>query len=492
MTTRIRGSYVVGFDREKGDHVVFKEGEVVFEGDTVRYVGSASGYDGPIDHSIDARGCLVSPGLIDAHSLMDQGIRTYQFDRRSEPGMIRPRAWVTDPNQTPVFSPDEVRAGAQHTLLSMARSGVTTFCGITSMVFKRWDDAEWEPDVYAETATAVGLRAYLSHQYRAGAQYVEPDGSVGWVWDDEAALRGLERNVAFHSRWHGKSGDHIRALLFPYTCDQSSEALLRATREAADRLHVGIRMHTAQSVDEVARVAASHHGMTPVEYLDSIGFLGPDVMLTHALYGRGHDGTQGMSDAELGILADRGVTITNCPWISSTGGYLLRSIARYRAAGVNVCIGTDTQPNDMIRELRSAAITGKLADGRPDTATARTVYDAATVNAARYLGRDDIGRLEPGSKADITVVDLSGASIGTYDEADPIAALVYFGAMADVRDVFVGGVPIVRNRAHVSLDEQAVTAAARVVSSKVKMTMVGWDRLGRSANQLYPPSYEIR
>src|SRR4051794_11355886 len=109
MVTSIDAAYVVGFDRDRGQHVVYADGAVVFEDDHVLYAGPTSGYTGTIDTRIDASGCLVSPGLIDAHSLMDQGIRTYSFDRQSEPGMVRPRKWLADPNQEPVFTPEETR-----------------------------------------------------------------------------------------------------------------------------------------------------------------------------------------------------------------------------------------------------------------------------------------------------------------------------------------------------------------------------------------------
>ncbi len=487
MKTKIVGRHVVGFDSTVQRHVLQSPGEVVFENDRVIYVGPR--FEGQVDRIVDASTCLVSPGLIDMHALMDIGIHPVLLDHASEPGMRRPRSWVEDPDERPVFTPAEIRAGAEHTLLALLHSGVTTFCGMTSMVFKRWDDPVWEPDIYLEVALRYGLRAYLSHHFRTEAQYVDLDGTPKSIWNEAQGMRGLERNIAFTQRFHGRFGDRVRSLLFPYTCDQVSEGLLRAARAAATELGVGIRMHFAQSEYEVVEIGRRYGGKTPVEYLDSIDFLGPDVMLTHCLYGRGHAGGPWVSDSELAILAENGVTVTSCPWIDAMQGNYLNSFSRYLDAGINVCLGTDTHPNDLLREMCFAAVMGKTAARRSDATTARHVYDAVTVNAARYLGRTDIGRLEFGSKADITVIDLDRCTLGPYD--DPIKGLVYFASPADVRHVFIDGRQLMRDGQVAVADEAEVIVRARPVAEKTKATLVAWDRLGRSAQDLYPATLDV-
>ena len=488
MKTRIDGRYVVGFDADTQEHVIYRDGEVVFDGDTVIHVGQ--GYQGEVDRIVDASRCLVSPGLIDMHALMDVGIHPPLLDTEKRRGMYQPRSWVVAEGEPQVFTPAEVRAGAEHTFLSMLRSGVTTFCGINAMVFKRFDDTLWEPEIYVETAVRYGLRAYLSHHFRAGAQYVEEDGSPGWVWDEARGFKGLERNIAFIEKHQGSYGGTIHGLLFPYTTDQVTPELLKATREAATDLGVGIRMHFAQSTAELELIAERHGGKTPVEYLDSLDFLGPNVMLTHAIYGRGHDGGPWMSDEELATLASNGVTVSNCPWIYSMRGGYLNSIGRYLDAGVNVCLGTDTQPDDILREMRYGAIMGKVPHARAGGATARQVYNAVTVNAAKFLQRDDIGRLAPGAKADITVVDLDRPAISGQD--DPIRSLVYFASMADVRQVFIGGREVVTDFHCPMVDEAAVSRASQEVTGKVRETLAGWDQNSTSVEAFFPSTFEMR
>ena len=488
MKTKLTGRYVVGFDSQKREHVIYQNGELVFEGDTVLYVGKH--YKGEVERVIDASRCLISPGLIDMHALMDSGIHPLLLDQEKKRGMYRPKSWVTDPEETPVFTPSDVRTAAEHSFLSMLRSGVTTFCGITAMVFKRWDDPVWEPDIYVEIAVRYGLRAYLSHHFRAGAQYVEADGSIGWIWDEAKGFRGLERNIDFIKKYQGSFDGKINGLLFPYTCDQVTPELLKATRQAATELGVGIRMHFSQSQLELQLIAEKHNGATPTEYLEDLGFLADDVMLTHALYGRGHSGGPWMSDGELQILAQHGITVTNCPWIYSMRGGYLMSLSRYLEAGINVCLGTDTQPDDILREMRWGAMMGKVAGGHAATATAREVYNAVTVNAAKFLKRTDIGRLAPGSKADIMVLDLDRPALSAQD--DPIRCLVYFASMADVKQVIIGGKTVVDDFHCLVVDETEVSRAAQQASLKVKETLHSWDSSGQAMDAFFEPSFELR
>ena len=133
---------------------------------------------------------------------------------------------------------------------------------------------------------------------------------------------------------------------------------------------------------------------------------------------------------------------------------------------------------------------GKVAHTDARTATAREVYNAVTVNAAKYLRRDDIGRLSPGSRADITVVDLDRPALSAQD--DPIRSLVYYASMADVKQVFSGGRLVVDNFHCPMVDEAEVSRASQKVSRKVRETLAGWDQAGSSIDEFFPPTFEIR
>lgn len=483
MRTRIRGRYVVGYDADLNSHRLIDGGEVVFEDDRILYVGDQP-YGEPVDREIDARQSLVIPGLIDIHALMDVGIHLLLTDRPRDAG-YRSKAFVEGDED--VFTPEQTRKGAEATFALLLRSGVTTFCGMTAMVFKRWHDPDWEPSVYAEVADRSGLRAYLSHAFRAGLPYVEADGSIRWIWDERKGFEGLERNIAFvEDAEAGAFGERVHGLLFPYSADGQTPALLRATREAANQLGVGMRTHFAQSLAE-RDATIERFGRSPVEHLHDLGVLGPDVLLTHCLYGRGHDGGEGLSDAELALLADAGASVANTPWIYTWRGGYLDAFGRYRRAGVNMCIGTDTYPNDMLREMQYAAVMGTVAEADPTATTAADVFDAATLNAAKYLGRDDLGRLAPGAKADIVLVRTDRLTFAPT--LDPIRSLVYYAGLRDVDTVIVDGKVVLEDGRVAGQDESVLTKQAEELLDDIGRTFQSWDPEQRPYSERFGPSY---
>ena len=490
-TVRIRGGTVVAFDAARGGHTLLDGGEVVFRGDRILHVGGP--FDGPVDEEVDARSHLVMPGLVDAHALMDIGIHLLLWDRVRDAG-YRPRSFVE--GDEPAFTPDQVRTGAEAMLSHLLRSGVTTFAGVNAMVFKRWHDEPWEPPLYAEVADRLGLRAYLSHHFRDDVPIV--DDAETDLWDERRGYEGLEHGVAFVERCRrGDFGPRTHGLLFPYTQDTVSTGLLQATRSAADALGVGFRMHFAQSLREV-EVTLERHGRTPVERLADLGVLGPDVMLTHCLYGRGHAGGPWLSDDELRILADTGTNVGHTPWIYLFGGRLLHAFGRYRRAGVNVALGTDTYPGDMIQEMRIAALMGKVAahaDGA-DTAeaalaaTAADAFDAATLGGARFLGREDLGRLAPGAKADVVLVRTDTATFAPT--LDPIRSLVYYASLRDVDTVYVDGRKVLEDGRVPGVDERELNARMGALLHDVTDVLERWDARGRKGAERWSPSYPRR
>ena len=482
-TVRIRGRHVVAYDVERGGHVIVEGGEVVFQGDRVLHAGGP--YDGAVDREIDARSHLVMPGLVDAHALMDIGIHLLLWDYPREEG-YRPRSFVEGTES--VFDERQTRDGAEAMLAMLVRSGVTTFCGINAMVFKRWDDEPWEPPLYADVANRLGLRAFLSHHYRSSVPIVD-DPVDDTLIDEARGFAGLERCVEFVRRCQrGEFGPRVHGLLFPYTQDTVSDELLRATSATARELGVGWRMHTAQSVREVERTLARYE-RSPIERLDHLGVLGPEVMLTHVLHGRGHGGGNGLDDHEVELLAASGTNVGHTPWIYLFGGRVLDAFGRYRRAGINVAIGTDTYPGDMIQEMRIAALMGKVAERAALATTAADVFDAATLGGARFLGRDDLGRLAPGSKAVIVLVREDSATFAPTQ--DPIRSLVYYASVRDVSHVFVDGRPVLVDGAIPGVDEAELNGRMAALLDDVTGVLTAWDGRGRSVRERFPTTYPL-
>ncbi len=474
MRTLIRGGDVVTW--EAGQHVVVRGGDLVLERDRVAFAGH--GYRGPADAVVDAAGRLVCPGFVNLHCEVDLSHGPLWDDlARLDLYAMRPSDWLWDPQETPVFNPDEVRAGARLSMGAALRCGSTTVAGINTMVFKRWDDAPWEPDIFTGVADELGLRAYLSHHFRAGV-VAGSTAAPEVVWNEAAVRRGLELGVAFIERLRRRPDDRVQGLLFPYTLDTVTPDLLRDTKAAARRLNTRVRMHFAQSRAEVERIRA-WHGTDPVSLLEDIGFLGPDVILTHARHIPEDD------DADLDRLARSGVHIAHCPVVMRRTGRLLHSFSRYRRAGLNVGLGTDTFPPDMLEEMRWASIGSKLADRHAASGLAREVFEAATVGGARALGRDDLGRLAAGTKADVTVVDFRRLLIGPDD--DPIRSLVHYAVQEDVEHVYIDGRRVVESGRVLGLDERQTLRDGERLVDKMASQFARWS--GEPAGQLFPRSF---
>jgi len=198
---------------------------------------------------------------------------------------------------------------------------------------------------------------------------------------------------------------------------------------------VPVRLHCCQSKLEYDLVVA-RHGMSPPEWLASLGFLSPRALLPHGTWVSGSRGVA-RPGRDLEIIRDAGVTVVHCPLVSARGGRALESFARYRAMGIRLGMGTDTWPPDMVLNLQLGLMLCRVVDGDPAAVRAEDLFDAATVGGADALGRPDLGRLQPGSAADIVVFDLGHDRIGQV--IDPIQTLLIGGSGRDVTSVVVNG-----------------------------------------------------
>jgi cytosine/adenosine deaminase-related metal-dependent hydrolase len=214
------------------------------------------------------------------------------------------------------------------------------------------------------------------------------------------------------------------------------------------------------------------------------------VILTHALHiaeKRPGENGDAAANGDLERLARHGVNIAHCPVVMRRTGRALQSFSRYRRAGLNLGLGTDTFPPDMIEEMRWASIASKLTDRNPASGAAREIFEAATIGGATALGRSDLGRLAAGAKADVTIVDLRRLHIGPRD--DPFRSLIHYATQGDVEHVFVDGRLRVESGRVVGLDEPGTVAAARVLTGKMAQRFADWT--GRPVDQLLPSSFPI-
>jgi 5-methylthioadenosine/S-adenosylhomocysteine deaminase len=300
----------------------------------------------------------------------------------------------------------------------------------------------------ARAARAAGLRGVLGETI------------IGFpVADARTPVEALARTEAFLEEF---ARDELitpaPAPHSPYTVD---EATLRAIREMADRHHVPILIHLAETEDEVD-IIRQKHKLTPTAWLESIGFLGPRVLAAHGVW---------LTEADIEIVRRTGTAISHNPESNMKLASGVAPVPRYLAAGVTVGLGTDGAASnndlDMFEAMRQAAFLHKLASKDPRAVAAAAALEMATIGGARALGLDArIGSLEIGKRADLIVVNMNGAR--QTPMYNPVSHLVYVTQGGDVRATVVNGKVLMRDRRVRTLDERVVLADARALAQKVR------------------------
>ncbi len=493
MRTLVRGGWVVGF--AGGGHTLVPDGVVVYEDDRIVHVGRR--FDGRVDAEIDARGTLVCPGFIDTH--VHSGHRashrlitdTGRADFYGQPFLeiTVPREGTRVGGDPRYARPTDADADAGNRLLAtftvaeMLRNGTTTFMEFGSQL--RVQEALL-PEV-----ERLGLRAYLGAGYDSGRWVGDDRGRLKRVVDEAAGRKEFDSALAFIRRVDGSVGGRVRGLLAPREVETCSLELLRATRAAANELRLPIVTHAAYNIIEFYEILREHR-LTPIELMERVGLLGADITIGHGNLIADNALLNYSGGRDLELMGRHRVTVSHCPVNIARRARSLDSWSKYRKAGVNLALGSDTYPRDLIMQMRTASYFGKVLSHDLFAASAAEVFEAATLGGARALGRDDLGRLAPGAKADIVVIDLATRDTLRFGPVrDPIKALVECGIGDDVLTVIVDGVVRMRDRAIVGVDLAAVRRQAQEAAEAVWQRVHEWDPLGRTAEQMSPWSFPL-
>ena len=475
MRTSIVGGWVVGFDAAAGAHFLLENGVVVVDGERIVEVGRER--SGPVEREIDARGKLVSPGFINTHAHAGIEVMTGLQDLPSERGP----AWVgaaEDCLTGPLpfcLTEEQIRTHMEFGLVRLLKTGCTTVVDVIGSSSPWWlGNTPRDVEVFVETAGRLGARVYSTPGYRSLRSAMRSDGTPTYVPREARGFADLERAVRFIERHHGSYGGRVTGMLYPHAVDNTTPDLLRATREAANALGVGIQIHAAQSVREVD-TTLERYGRTPIELLADTGVLGSDTILGHCIYINSHSMIDRPGD-DLGLLAESGTSVAHSPLKFVYTGVVMESFQRYHDRGVNMTIGTDAYPADYPLEMRVAALAGKLIERNGSAVSTADLYNAATLGGARALGRDDIGRIAPGARADIVIIDLNDIDVGPI--YDPIRALVHYSTARDVETVMIDGRIVVDAHRTVGVDEERLMAEARPVYDRLRGVLAerNWNR----------------
>ena len=484
MKTLINGGYVVGFDGS--EHKIIRDGQVVFENDEILFVGK--NYSGPVNNTIDARGRLVSPGFINTHvhasnQATEKVIADAGHKELFNSGFLNYVPVKGEDAQVTLLGKEDPEVGGLFALTNLLKSGATTFVEVGSD-----GTTLGKIEKFTEVIGRTGLRAYLSPFYNAGEWYYDSESHLKIHWDEDWALNGLEEAKGYIKKYDGAYDGRIRGILNPNETVLSTPRVLQETRRAADELGVGITLHTAEALAEFFRTV-SDHGATPVEYLWQNDFLGSDVLLGHCVLTNVHSLTYYAGGRDLELVADSGASVAHCPLSFARRGVALESFQRYLNAGINMAIGTDSYPLDIIFEMRLASLVCKIVERDFTTGKARDVFNAATLGGARALHRDDLGRLASGAKADIVIIDLTKPHIGGV--RDPIRALVHCVLSEDVEQVIIDGRTVVKDKLVIGVDEEKLMVAVQGESEVIWNSYKEFDWQERDVDELSPLSFEF-
>ena len=493
MRTRIDASWVIG--NEKGSHTLIRDGVVVFENNRIIHVGNS--FDGEVDRSIDGGGKLVIPGFIDTHVHSGHRASHRLITDTGRPMYYgQPFLEISVPKEGKVVKGDPrylkhgdtgseaaFQLNALFTVAELIRNGVTTFVEYGSQM--RVQDA-----LLAEVAR-LGSRAYLAPGYDCGRWVGDSQGRLKRQRNDQLGLDGLETALKWIGEHDGAANGRVRGILVPREVETSSIELLERTVKAADELKLPMATHAAYSVIEFYEVVKEHM-MTPIELLDEIGMLRPTLNIGHGNFIADNPNLNYSVARDLELMGKAGVTVSHCPINIVRRARTLDSWQKYEAAGVNMSIGSDTYPRDMMMNMRTASYLGKIMSHTYFAATAGHVFRAATVGGAVSVGREDLGRLAPGALADIVIIDIGSRNPLRYGPVrDPIKSLVECGVGDDVDTVIVDGNIIMDGGAIPGVDFTRIREDAQAAGEQVWATLQEWDPLGRTHEEACPWCYPM-
>nr|WP_295982827.1 amidohydrolase family protein [uncultured Agrobacterium sp.] len=474
--TLLTASWVVG--HKDGSHRLLKNGEVVFENGEILFVGH--GFPGEVARRVDFGNALISPGLIDLDALSDLDTTILGIDHY--PGWAKGRVWprsYVEAGPYEMYSEEELAFQKRFAFGQLLLNGITTAAPIASLFYRQWGETVAEFEAAADAAGELGLRVYLSPAYRSGGMVLEEPGRMVPVFDEERGFQGLKDAVSFIERQSGRHGDLVRGMLAPDRVETSTLALLQRTDAAARDLGCKFRLHMAQGTMEVDTVRSLHGSTAPV-WLAKAGLLSDRLVAPHAT---------NATDEDLALYAENGVSIVHCPLVSARGGSKLSSFSSCRQRGINIAMGTDTAPADMLMNLLIGLITCRISDGVPDRVRSADLFDAATIGGARALGRADLGHLSKGARADIAVFDLDDTVMAP--SVDPITTIVTGGSGKITRAVFVDGRLSMRSRqvANIDMEQARVQAQAQFDGLIAKYPERSW--ANPPVSEIFPPSYPV-
>jgi 5-methylthioadenosine/S-adenosylhomocysteine deaminase len=433
----VTGGLVVTMDSGR---VIYDDGAVAVKGDTIVAVGPSANVAGEYKGSatINARGKLVMPGFINGHTHVPMTLFRGLHDDVTLDDWLHKYIF---PAEAKNVTEDFVRWGTQLAAAEQIRSGVTTFA-----------DMYYFEDAVAEETKAAGMRGVLGETW---IDFPAPDNK------NEAEM--LRYTETFLKKWNGDSSIH--AAVAPHSIYTCSRKTLEDASALARTYRAPILIHVAEMKKEWDD-SENQNGMSPVQFLDKLGVMGPDVVAAHCIF---------VDEADRKILAQRQVGCVHNPSSNMMLASGVSPVPEMRAAGVAVGLGTDGPAGsnndlDLMEEIDLAAKLTKITKMDPLSLNAKAVVEMATIEGAKALHMEkEIGSLETGKKADLIVIGLDEPNaVPMYDV---YAQLAYSLKGSDVETVVIGGHIVMRDHKLLTVNEDAVVQKAREYGKRVAASL---------------------
>ncbi|OUR89966.1 N-ethylammeline chlorohydrolase [Cycloclasticus sp. 44_32_T64] len=386
----------------------------------------------PVD-LVELNDHALAPGFINAHTHGAMSLLKGLADDLPLDEWLNDHIW---PAETALADDEFVRDGSELAIAEMIKSGTTCF-----------NDMYFFIDQTAATAAHIGIRACL------GIPVI--DFPTRWAKDlNEYISKGL----AVHERFNGH--ELISFCFAPHAPYTVSDESLKTIQPIMDELGLAMHIHAHETSNEVEQSLAEH-GVTPIERLNQLGLLSPDLIAVHM---------NALTDADIQMLAQYNVNVIHCPESNLKLASGFCPVSALLNAGINVALGTDGSASnndiDMLGETRTAALLAKGVAKKADALPAHQALRMATINGAKALGMDEkIGSIEIGKQADLFAINLN--SLETQPIYDVISTLVYSASRSQISDVWVAGRRLLQNHKLTTLDEAALLEKAKQWQGKI-------------------------
>lgn len=410
----------------EGSSDPIQDGAVAVEGGVISYVGPAPEDSSAYDEVVDLGGKALLPGFVNTHGHAPMSLLRGYGDDLPLKTWLEEKMWPMEGK----FGPDQGKWGAALSAVEMIKGGTTCFVDMYDHM-----------DQVAGVVERSGLRASLCRGVIGLGPEEEQDGK-------------LREAVSFARDWHGQADGRITAMMAPHAPYTCPPAFIERFVESARELGLPLHTHMSETEAEVQQ-NVDEYGVRPVEHLRGLGVFDGPALVAHAVH---------LTEEELQTLASHDVKISHNPGSNLKLGSGVAPVPQMLRHGIRPSLGTDGSASnnnlDMLEEIRLAALIHKGVQGDPLAVPADTALRMGTAYGAEsaFVG-ESTGTLEVGKRADFITMDLDAAHMQPVH--DVVSNIVYSAFGSDVRDVYVDGEPLMRDRECLTLDEEEVTYNAR-------------------------------